>query len=99
MTVEVEKSSLPGLHEDHLRLNDPSNTACSLTRHSNSTHIVAVMPLNGCGTVIEVPQGPLFYYPLCSSLSLSVSKERKNPLNFRADLNHRADTQIIFHVH
>ncbi|XP_029282779.1 CUB and zona pellucida-like domain-containing protein 1 [Cottoperca gobio] len=53
MTVEVTKSTFPGLHEDHLRLNDPSNTACSLQRHSNSTHIIAVVPLNACGTLIE----------------------------------------------
>ncbi|XP_034004770.1 oncoprotein-induced transcript 3 protein-like isoform X1 [Trematomus bernacchii] len=53
MTVEVIRSSLPGLHEDHLRLNDPSNTACNLQRNSNITHIIAVVPLNACGTQIE----------------------------------------------
>nr|XP_020443985.1 CUB and zona pellucida-like domain-containing protein 1 [Monopterus albus] len=53
MTVEIEKSSLPGIHEDHLQLSDPSNTVCNLQRHSNSTHIVAVIPLNTCGTQIE----------------------------------------------
>jgi len=52
MTVELDKSSFKGLSEDHLRLNDPSNTACSL--HSNSTHIIGVIPLNACGTQIEV---------------------------------------------
>ncbi|KAG7219507.1 hypothetical protein INR49_019031 [Caranx melampygus] len=46
MTVHVEKSSFDGLHEDHLRLNDPSNVACSLHTHSNSTHVIAVVPLN-----------------------------------------------------
>ncbi|KAM4744350.1 CUB and zona pellucida-like domain-containing protein 1 [Anableps anableps] len=53
MKVEVEKASFFGLQEDHLRLNDPSNTICSLDRHSNSTHIVAIIPLNDCGTQIE----------------------------------------------
>ncbi|XP_029353852.1 uncharacterized protein LOC115040881 isoform X3 [Echeneis naucrates] len=53
MTVHVDKSSLRGLHEDHLRLSDPLNTACSLETHSNSTHIIAVIPLNACGTQIE----------------------------------------------
>ncbi|GLD49942.1 uncharacterized protein AKAME5_002963800, partial [Lates japonicus] len=53
MRVEVEKSSFSGLHEDHLQLSDPSNTACSFQRHSNSTHIIAVVPLNACGTQIE----------------------------------------------
>ncbi|TDH17486.1 hypothetical protein EPR50_G00008900 [Perca flavescens] len=53
MTVEVEKSSFRGLSEEHLRLSDPSNTACSLQSYSNSTHIIAVVPLNACGTQIE----------------------------------------------
>ncbi|XP_043960256.1 uncharacterized protein LOC122824097 [Gambusia affinis] len=53
MKVEVDKASFFGLQEDHLRLSDPSNTICSLHRHSNSTHIVAIIPLNGCGTQIE----------------------------------------------
>ncbi|XP_054475813.1 ZP domain-containing protein-like [Anoplopoma fimbria] len=57
MTVEVEKSSFSGLHEDHLRLNDATNTACRL--RSNSTHVFAVIPLSGCGTEIEEDQDNL----------------------------------------
>ncbi|XP_032417496.1 uncharacterized protein LOC116719171 isoform X5 [Xiphophorus hellerii] len=53
MKVEVDKASFFGLQEDHLRLSDPSNTVCSLRRHSNHTHIVAIIPLNQCGTQIE----------------------------------------------
>ncbi|KAM6980499.1 uncharacterized protein FYW47_000213 [Aplochiton taeniatus] len=53
MRVEVERSSVRGLDANHLRLSDPSNTACSLQGFSNSTHVIAVVPLNGCGTQIE----------------------------------------------
>ncbi|XP_035991734.1 CUB and zona pellucida-like domain-containing protein 1 [Fundulus heteroclitus] len=53
MKVEVEKDSFFGLEEEHLRLSDPSNTICSLDKLSNNTHIVAIIPLNGCGTEIE----------------------------------------------
>ncbi|XP_017295316.1 uncharacterized protein LOC108250109 isoform X2 [Kryptolebias marmoratus] len=53
MKVEVEKSSFFGLREDHLRLSDPTNTICNLKRHSNRTHLVAIIPLNACGTQIE----------------------------------------------
>ncbi|XP_074522575.1 ZP domain-containing protein-like [Halichoeres trimaculatus] len=53
MRVEVAKSSFPRLHEDHLRLSDPSNVVCSLQTHSNSSHVIAIIPLNGCGTQIE----------------------------------------------
>ncbi|XP_061521229.1 uncharacterized protein LOC133395932 [Phycodurus eques] len=53
MTVEVEKASLQGIQVDHLRLSDPGNIECSLQRHSNSTHVIAVIPLNSCGTQLE----------------------------------------------
>ncbi len=68
MTVEVEKTSIPRrIDEDHLRLTDSAGEACKI--HSNKTHIIAVVPLNSCGTEIKVTQGYLFYYPLWSSLS------------------------------
>lgn len=51
MTILVEKASFPRLSEDHLRLNDPSNTDCSLT--SNGTHVIGNFSLNQCGTQIE----------------------------------------------
>ena len=64
MTVEVEKASLSGFHEDRLQLSDPTNIACSLQQHSNSTHVVAVIPLNACGTQLEVTKGHWFHYLL-----------------------------------
>ena len=58
MTVEVEKASIPGLHEEHLRLNDPSCTPIS-----NSTHLIAVVSLSSCGTLLMVsPFDPLKYH-------------------------------------
>ncbi|KAE8297757.1 hypothetical protein D5F01_LYC04398 [Larimichthys crocea] len=61
MTVEVEKSSFAGLHEEHLRLIDPSNIVCSLQTHSNSTHVIGVIPLNACGTEIEEDEENLIF--------------------------------------
>ncbi|XP_053186205.1 CUB and zona pellucida-like domain-containing protein 1 [Scomber japonicus] len=61
MTVEIEKSSLSGLHEDNLQLSDPTNAACSLERHSNSTHVIAVIPLNACGTQLEEDDDNLIF--------------------------------------
>ncbi|XP_036400678.1 CUB and zona pellucida-like domain-containing protein 1 [Megalops cyprinoides] len=55
MTVEVRKSVI-GLYEDHLRLNDP---ACTLI--SNSTHVVATMSLNSCGTELEEDEDHLIF--------------------------------------
>ncbi|XP_063044489.1 zona pellucida sperm-binding protein 1-like isoform X1 [Engraulis encrasicolus] len=50
MAIEVNKSQSEkiNIHEDHLRLNDPS---CTL--YSNGTHVFANMSLNTCGTVME----------------------------------------------
>uniref|UniRef100_W5M9B2 ZP domain-containing protein n=1 Tax=Lepisosteus oculatus TaxID=7918 RepID=W5M9B2_LEPOC len=48
MKIAVLKSSVRGIHESHLRLNDPS---CTLT--SNDTHVVAIMSLHSCGTQLE----------------------------------------------
>ncbi|XP_039591207.1 cell wall protein DAN4-like [Polypterus senegalus] len=45
MSMFVLKSSVPGLNEQYMRLNDPR---CSLT--SNSTHLIASVSLNSCGT-------------------------------------------------
>ncbi|CAB1326542.1 unnamed protein product [Coregonus sp. 'balchen'] len=61
MTVEVEKSSIPGVNEGHLRLSDPSNSACDLQRLSNSTHIIGVIPLNACGTQLEEDDDNLLF--------------------------------------
>ena len=74
MTVEMDKSSLGGLVA-HLQLNDPSNVACSLQRQQNSTHIIAVVPLSGCGTQIEVNKsfrdasGSHLFFPYFAVLS------------------------------
>ncbi|KAJ8248866.1 hypothetical protein GJAV_G00228620 [Gymnothorax javanicus] len=48
MTVEVEKASVVGLHEDHLRLLDASCTPIS-----NSTHVIAAVSLGSCGTELK----------------------------------------------
>ncbi|XP_051779376.1 uncharacterized protein LOC114647356 isoform X2 [Erpetoichthys calabaricus] len=45
MSLFVLKSSAPGLNEQYMQLNDPR---CSLT--SNSTHLIASVSLNSCGT-------------------------------------------------
>ncbi|XP_076145655.1 ZP domain-containing protein-like [Alosa pseudoharengus] len=48
MALELARSATIGLHEDHLRLNDPD---CTL--YSNGTHVLANMSLSTCGTVME----------------------------------------------
>ncbi|XP_028258023.1 cell wall protein DAN4-like [Parambassis ranga] len=51
--VEVEKSYLIRRNEDNLHLNDFADSSCNLTTLSNETHLVAVIPLGSCGTLVE----------------------------------------------
>ncbi|XP_063800729.1 uncharacterized protein LOC134968978 [Pseudophryne corroboree] len=48
MTLIIEESPDNGLYENHFRLNDP---ICLVT--SNSTHLIASVGYNSCGTEIE----------------------------------------------
>ncbi|XP_044059403.1 uncharacterized protein LOC122879399 isoform X2 [Siniperca chuatsi] len=61
MTVEVEKTSLIRRNEDNLHLNDFTNPSCSLRRRSNTTHLVAVMSLNTCGTIVEEDEDNIIF--------------------------------------
>ncbi|XP_058858125.1 uncharacterized protein LOC131701833 [Acipenser ruthenus] len=56
MTLYISKSSVRGLHENHLRLNDPT---CSVT--SNGSHIIASVSLNSCGTTLEETENDLIF--------------------------------------
>lgn len=65
MRVEVEKTEYFGFHQDHFELNNPANTACQI--HSNSTHIFVDVPLNSCGTQIEVILAPFAHATFCDT--------------------------------
>ncbi|XP_063294514.1 uncharacterized protein LOC134579227 [Pelobates fuscus] len=56
MTLFIKKSSVNGLYENHLRLNDPR---CLLT--SNSTHHIASVGFNSCGTQIEETEDSIVF--------------------------------------
>ncbi|XP_034004792.1 CUB and zona pellucida-like domain-containing protein 1 [Trematomus bernacchii] len=53
MTVEVEKSYLIRHHENNLHLKALGDSSCDLATRSNTTHLVAIMSLNACGTFVE----------------------------------------------
>ncbi|KAE8297751.1 hypothetical protein D5F01_LYC04392 [Larimichthys crocea] len=61
MTVEVEKTYLIRKNKDNLHLNDFRDPSCNLTRLSNSTHVVAVMSLNTCGTLVEEDENNIIF--------------------------------------
>ncbi|KAK2854255.1 hypothetical protein Q5P01_006916 [Channa striata] len=53
MKVELEKDPLIRRYENKLHLNDITDYSCNLNRLSNSTHLVAEISLNECGTFIR----------------------------------------------
>uniref|UniRef100_A0A8C9Z038 ZP domain-containing protein n=2 Tax=Sander lucioperca TaxID=283035 RepID=A0A8C9Z038_SANLU len=67
ITVEVEKSYLIRHNEGKLHLNDFSNASCDLKTHSNTTHLVAVMSLNTCGTTVEEDENNIIFKNMITS--------------------------------
>ncbi|XP_034714336.1 uncharacterized protein LOC117935848 [Etheostoma cragini] len=67
ITVEVEKTSLIKRNEANLHLKDFSDAACDLKTRSNSTHLVAVMSLNTCGTTVEEDENNIIFKNMITS--------------------------------
>ncbi|XP_029354698.1 ZP domain-containing protein-like [Echeneis naucrates] len=102
MTVHVDRASLHGITEDHLRLNDPSNTACSLQTHSNSSHITAVIPLNACGTQIEEDGDNLLFRNELSLVDKStdlITRKHQLEIQFCCQYPKRGNVTLGFTAH
>ncbi|CAL8403835.1 unnamed protein product [Boreogadus saida] len=100
MTVELEKAAFKGLDEDHLRLNDPGNTACRL--HSNGTHVIGFIPLNECGTMIkEDDENLLFSNEITTFEDVRDIVTRKHLLEvqFSCQYPKRGNVSLGFTVH
>ncbi|XP_032366595.1 uncharacterized protein LOC116685775 [Etheostoma spectabile] len=67
ITVEVEKTSLIKRNEGKLHLKDFNNAACDLNTRSNTTHLVAVMSLNTCGTTVEEDENNIIFKNMITS--------------------------------
>ncbi|XP_070698870.1 ZP domain-containing protein-like [Pempheris klunzingeri] len=108
MRVEVDKSSYFGLHEDHLRLSDPSdpsdpsNTACSLQQYSNSTHIIAVVPLNACGTQMEEDNENLIFKNEITTVDNSrdlITRKHPVEIQFKCQYSKHGNVSLGFIAH
>ncbi|KAJ0056438.1 hypothetical protein NL108_007476 [Boleophthalmus pectinirostris] len=100
MIVEVEKATLPPLRYEDLRLSDPSNTACSL--NSNSTHIVAIVPLNACGTQIEEENDDLLFkneITIMDSSSVLITRRHQLEIKFFCQYSKRGNVKATFNAH
>ncbi|XP_072320743.1 ZP domain-containing protein-like [Eucyclogobius newberryi] len=102
MVVEVEKATLPRLHYEHLRLSDPSNTVCSLQTHSNNTHIVAIVPLNACGTQIEEDADDLLFKNEITTednSSALITRRHQVEMKFFCQYSKRGNVTFSFSAH
>ncbi|KAM7424731.1 hypothetical protein PAMA_000878 [Pampus argenteus] len=78
ITVEVEKSYLIRRNEGSLHLNDFTDPSCNLTTRSNRTHLVAVISLNTCGTLIEEDEDNIIFKNEITSADPNQIISRKN---------------------
>ncbi|KAJ0001730.1 hypothetical protein NQD34_001526 [Periophthalmus magnuspinnatus] len=102
MIVEVEKATLPELHYENLRLSDPSNIVCSLQTHSNSTHLVAKVPLNACGTQIEEDADNLFFkneITTVDNTSTLITRKHQLEMKFFCQYPKRGNVTFTFSAH
>uniref|UniRef100_A0AAV2LUI3 ZP domain-containing protein n=1 Tax=Knipowitschia caucasica TaxID=637954 RepID=A0AAV2LUI3_KNICA len=100
--VEVEKATLPQLRYDHLRLSDPSNTVCSLQTHSNSTHVVANVPLNACGTQIQEDDDYLLFKNEITTVddpSAIITRRHQVEIKFFCQYAKRGNVSLSFSAH
>ncbi|KAJ3593169.1 hypothetical protein NHX12_005505 [Muraenolepis orangiensis] len=100
MTIALDKSSCKGLNEDHLRLNDPSNPACSL--YSNSTHVIGVIPLNECGTTLRMDNETLFFENEITTFELAkdvITRKHLLEVRFCCQYPKRGNVTLGFTVH
>ncbi|XP_034016584.1 CUB and zona pellucida-like domain-containing protein 1 [Thalassophryne amazonica] len=102
MRVELERSKLPGLRDDQLQLSDPGNTVCSLQTHSNSTHVVAVVPLNACGTQIEEDDDNLIFKNELTTVETAgslITRKHMFEVQFYCQYPKRGNVTLSFTVH
>ncbi|KAK7944854.1 hypothetical protein WMY93_000582 [Mugilogobius chulae] len=102
MIVEVEKATLPRIHFDHLQLSDPSNRVCSLQTHSNSTHIVAIVPLNACGTQIEEDEENLLFKNEITTVddpSAIITRRHQVEMKFYCQYAKKGNVTFTFSAH
>ncbi|KAK2920446.1 hypothetical protein Q8A73_002650 [Channa argus] len=78
MKVEVEKDSVIRRYENKLHLNAITNSTCDLKTLSNSTHLVAEMSLNECGTFLEEDDYNIYFRNAITSADTSEIISRDN---------------------
>ncbi|XP_070687511.1 ZP domain-containing protein-like [Pempheris klunzingeri] len=101
MRVEVKNSSFSGHRIDHLRLSDPS-TACSLKRNSDSTYVIADVPLNACGTQMEEDNENLIFKNEITTVDNSrdlITRKHLVEVKFKCQYSKHGNVSLGFIAH
>ncbi|KAM9765033.1 uncharacterized protein ACNS7B_022243 [Menidia menidia] len=98
MTIEMEKTSVIRSHEGSLRLNSFTDSSCNLTKNSNSTHLVGVMPLSSCGTLIEEDNDDIIFSNVITSADVgqTISRGQHVDVAFSCAYPKRANLSLGF---
>ncbi|XP_039593401.1 ZP domain-containing protein-like [Polypterus senegalus] len=97
MSLFVLKSSVPGLNEHNLRLNDPM---CTVT--SNSSHLIASLSLNSCGTEIQDNGTAIIFQNEISTFDYPnqiISKENQVEIPFSCAYPNKGQASASFSPH
>ncbi|XP_068172177.1 uncharacterized protein [Antennarius striatus] len=100
MTVMILKSSIPGINENHLKLNDATNTACRL--RSNSTYIFAVIPLSSCGTQIKETNDKLIFsndVSVVDNIADVITRKQLLEVQFSCQYSKRGNVTMSYSAH
>nr|XP_006004402.1 PREDICTED: uncharacterized protein LOC102364909 [Latimeria chalumnae] len=97
MTLLLLKSSIRGVHENHLRLNDQN---CMLT--SNASHIIASISLNSCGTEIEETENDIIFKNEITSFDHPhevITRKHLVEVPFSCSFPKKSNISSAFHPH
>uniref|UniRef100_A0A3Q2GQE7 CUB and zona pellucida-like domain-containing protein 1 n=2 Tax=Cyprinodon variegatus TaxID=28743 RepID=A0A3Q2GQE7_CYPVA len=96
ISVEVEKTYLVKSNEDILHLNDFTDSSCNLNTLSNSSHLVAVMPLGSCGTLVQEDDDNIIFTNVITSADKSkiVSRQHDVEIAFSCSFPKRTNLTL-----
>ncbi|XP_016536650.1 oncoprotein-induced transcript 3 protein-like [Poecilia formosa] len=98
ISVEVEKDYLVKHNEDILHFNEFTDSSCNLKTLSNASHLVAVMPLGSCGTLVEEDDDSIIFTNVITSADKRkiVSRQHDVEISFSCSFPKRTNLTLGF---
>ncbi|XP_035991564.1 CUB and zona pellucida-like domain-containing protein 1 [Fundulus heteroclitus] len=98
MSVEVEKTFLIRRNEDILHFNEFTDSSCNLSTLSNTSHLVAVMSLDSCGTLVEEDDDNIIFTNVITSADKReiISRHHDVEIAFSCSFPKRANLTLGF---